>query len=188
MHNQTWKRFRKRGKAGRRLMYMQTIPLKEHQLLMSNLSSLSLHVHSRSDSLWSVTFAFSHPGEGLRTPTNNCSIAPLKAEKALDPIRLRQCWVKAKRELWVILLHTSKYHTIQILCLSRDLTEFGLAIWSSLSPLRDRKPYEQSLCEVSQPFWYSHSATRKEKKRNKLENLDLWKEIIKTLWNQKYEV
>lgn len=47
MHNQTWKRFRKRGKAGRRLMYMQTIPLKERQLLTGNLSSLSLHVHSQ---------------------------------------------------------------------------------------------------------------------------------------------
>lgn len=171
-------------------MYMQTIPLKEHQLLMSNLSSLSLHVHSRSDSLWSVTFAFSHPGEGLRTPTNNCSIAPLKAETALDPIRLRQCWVKAKRELWVILLHTSKYHTIQILCLSRDLTEFGLAIWSSLSPLRDRKPYEQSLCEVSQPFWYSHSATRKEKKQTrKLGPLKRnYKDLMKSkIWSIKFK-
>lgn len=117
---------------------MQTIPLKEHQLLMSNLSSLSLHVHSCNDSLWSVTFAFSHPGEGLRTPTNNWSITPLKAETALDPIRLRQCWVKAKRELQVT-LHMSKYHTIQILSLSRDLTEFGLALWSSLSPLKRQK-------------------------------------------------
>lgn len=161
MHNQTWKRFRKRGKADRRLMYMQTIPLKEHQLLMSNLSSLSLHVHSRNDSLWSVTFAISHPGEGLRMPTNNCSITPLKAETALGTIRLRQCWVKAKRELQVTLQHMSKYHTIQILSLSRDLTEFGLAMWSS-SPLRDRKPSEQSLCEVSQTFWDSYSATRKE--------------------------
>lgn len=152
MHNQTWKRFRKRGKAGRRLMYMQTIPLKEHQLLMSNLSSLSLHVHSHNDSLWSVTFAFSHPGEGLRTPTNNCSITPLKAETALDAIRLRQCWVKAKRELQVTLQHMSKYHTVKILSLSRDLTDL----------LRDRKPPKQSLCEVSQTFWYSHSATRKE--------------------------
>lgn len=124
MHNQTWKRFRKRGKAGRRLMYMQTVSLKEHQLLRSNLSSLSLHVHSHNDSLWAVTFAFSHAGEGLRTPTSNCSITPLKAETALAPFRLTQCWVKAKRELQVTLQHMSKYQTIKTLSLSRDLIEF----------------------------------------------------------------
>lgn len=69
-------------------MYTQTIPLKEHQLLTSNLSSLSLHVHSCNDSLSTVTFASYSPGEGLSTPTNNCSIAPLKAETALDTVRL----------------------------------------------------------------------------------------------------
>lgn len=77
-------------------MYMQTIPLKEHQLPTSNLSSLSLHVHSRNDSLRTVPFAFYHP-EGLRTPTNDRSITPLKAGTALDTFRLTQRWVKAKR-------------------------------------------------------------------------------------------
>lgn len=67
---------------------MQTARLKEHQLLTSNLSSLSLHVHSCSDSLSTVTLAFCHPEGGLRTPTNNYSIIPLKADIALDPFSL----------------------------------------------------------------------------------------------------
>lgn len=81
-----------------------------------------------NDALWTVPFAFYHPGEGLRTPTDNGSSTLLKAGTALRAITLTCCWGEAKTELQVASWQTSKNHAIQTLSLPRDPTEFVLAM------------------------------------------------------------